>query len=170
MRTIKVGAITVSRKIEPAPVKHGHDGERPEFMPVRDLAGAGKRETQSIVNANVDRLEWLLAHKRIELYQHQAGRKLQHDAELATIGGFASIGGTGGGAGNVLSDAKCDAIARVNAARIAMGNSGWRILELVVLEGSPLNRAEARMRLRSGSGITALTVALDSLARHYGLA
>ena len=151
----------------------GYDGNPPEFREARDLAGKGKRKSElGPQNIRVDRIEWLLAHKRIDVAQHSAGRKLQHDFELAQIGSYAILSDAKGGSGtNRLPDLKCDAIARVNAARTHVGSGvGWRILELVVIENVSLEKAAARMRIHSRGALPALQGALDTLAAHYRLA
>ena len=152
----------------------GYDGNPPEFREARDLAGKGKRKSElGPQNIRVDRIEWLLAHKRIDLAQHSAGRKLQHDSELAQIGSYAILTDVKGGAGiNRLPDLKCDAIARVNAARAHVGSRGvgWHILELVVIENISLEKAAAMMRIHSRGALPALQGALDALAAHYKLA
>src|SRR5258707_12968505 len=101
----------------------GYDGNPPEFREARDLAGKGKRKSEfGPQNIRVDRIEWLLAHKRIDLAQHAAGRKLQHDSELAQIGSYATLTVVKEGSGtNRLPYLKCDAIARVNATRRNVG-------------------------------------------------
>ncbi len=150
----------------------GFDGNAPEFIPIRDITGKGKRgQIDGIVNVRVDRLEWLLSRQMIDTVQHSAGRRLQGDTERATLVSYASLEGRSGGSGtNRLSDVKCDAIARRNAAQGHVGASGWRILDLVVLENANLAQAEARMGLPAGGARGALTVALDSLARFYRMA
>lgn len=156
----------------------GHDGNPPEFREARDLEGKGKRRSElGPQNICVDRLEWLLAHKRIDLAQHAAGRRLQRDCELAAIGGYAAIDGggfgrsPGSGSGvNRLADVKCDAIARVNAARAHVGAKGWRILELVAVENVSMGEAAKRMDQSPDRIQLALAVALDALASHYRLA
>ena len=152
----------------------GYDGNPPEFREARDLAGKGKRKSElGPQNIRVDRIEWLLAHKRIDVAQHSAGRKLQHDSELAQIGSYAMLTDVKGGSGtNRLPDLKCDAIARVNAARAHVGSKGvgWRILELVVIENRSLEKAAAQMRIHSRGALPALQGALDALAAHYRLA
>lgn len=155
-----------------APAKIGYDGEPPQFREARDLHGKGKRETVlGPQNIAVDRLEWMLAHKRIEQYQHQAGRQLQADVQLAEIATYATSGArTGGSGSSTLSDAKCDAISRVNGVRVSLRGLAWRILELVVIDGLSVEKAETRLRLRYRAGHGALLVALDSLAAHYNLA
>ena len=152
----------------------GYDGNPPEFREARDLAGKGRRKSEfGPQNIRVDRIEWLLAHKRIDLAQHSAGRKLQHDSELAQIGSYAILTDVKGGSGtNRLPDLKCDAIARVNAARAHVGSKGigWRILELVVIENLSLEKAAAMMRIHPRGALPALLGALDALAAHYKLA
>lgn len=158
--------------------KPGFDGNPPEFRPARGSqvfdpkTGKVTREAvDSPQNINVDRLEWMLAHNRILPHQHAAGRRLQGDWELAQIVSYGSLSGLPGGSGTVrLADAKCDAISRVNEARRQVGSSGWRILELVVIEGVSVGKAEGRMRLATGNGTGMLICALDALASHYGLA
>ncbi len=76
----------------------GYDGNPPEFREARDLAGKGKRKSElGPQNIRVDRIEWLLSHKRIDVAQHSAGRKLQHDSELAQIGSYAMLTDVKGG-------------------------------------------------------------------------
>jgi Domain of unknown function (DUF6456) len=152
----------------------GYDGNPREFREARDLSGKGKRKSElGPQNIRVDRIGWLLAHKRIDVAQHSAGRKLQHDSELAQIGSYAMLTDVKGGSGtNRLPDLKCDAIARVNAARAHVGSKGvgWRILELVVIENRSLEKAAAQMRIHSRGALPALQGALDALAAHYRLA
>lgn len=156
----------------PAHARHGCDGEPQVFADIRDIDGAGKRSIKGLLNLNCDRIGYLLAHHRISQAQHDAGRKLQADAELAQIGGYATATGepVGGNGFRGLSDSKLDAQARHASARAALGASGRHIVELVVISGHSLSKAEAIMRLPVGGGIGALSVALDVLASHYGLA
>ncbi len=155
----------------------GYDGQPPEFRQkrgseVRDSkTGEIIREGEmSPHNINVDRLAWLLAHKRITQTQHDAGERLQHDAELAETIPFTKLeGGRGGGGMNLLPDIKCDAIDRVNRARAAVGHTGWRIIEMVALRNISLEKAGAILRVKPSSMTTGLMVALDALASHYGM-
>lgn len=165
----------VSRSpIESPGSRPGYDGNPPEFREARDVEGKGKRAAElGPQNIRVDRLEWLLAHRRIDVAQHAAGRRLQHDSEIAEIRGYAVMEiGRGGGASGVnrLADVKCDAIARFNAARMHVGAKGWRILELVVLENVSLGETARRMRESADRMQLGLSVALDTLAGHYRLA
>src|SRR5262245_30406419 len=124
--------------------KIGYDGQAPEFREkrgseVRDpRTGAIIREGEmGTQNIRVDRLEWLLAHKRILPHQHEAGRQLQQDWELAELRAYSTLEGgkTSGGTGNLLADVKCDAIKRRELARKAVGYTGWRLIELIAIEG-----------------------------------
>lgn len=145
----------------------GHDGNPPEFR----ARGAAAQ------NIHVDRLEWLLTHRHIDLAQHGAGRRLQRDRELAAIGGYAMApvlaappGRAGFGAHSFPTDIKCDAIRRMNAARAHVGGTGFRILELVVLENVAIREAARRLGEPVAKLPLALRVALDSLAGFYRLA
>lgn len=159
-------------------IRHGFDGEGPIFeikrgSEVRDrLTGAIVREGEmSKQNLNVDRLEWLLAHKRIDVAQHAAGRRLQLDCEMAQIGGYTTLEGGKGGCGtNRLSDVKLDAMSRHGAAHAAAGNIGSLILRLVVEENKSLEKAGALMRVSGKAVALGLQMALDAVARFYELA
>lgn len=158
--------------------KIGYDGQPPEF---REKRGSEVRDPRTgtiirqgemgIENVNIDRLAWLLAHKRIEPHQCDAGRRLQQDWELSELRAFSTFEGgkTTGGAGNLLPDVKCDAIKRREQARKSVGNSGWRIIEMVVIENKSLEKCAAILRVKPSSMSTGLMVALDALAAHYGL-
>jgi hypothetical protein len=157
------------------PARPGHDGNPPEFRQARDIEGRGRRQpVNGAQNINIDRLEWLLAHRHIDVAQHGAGRKLQRDWELSLIGGYAmspvsanSFVGAGSGA---PADVKCDAIRRMNRARAHVGGTGFRILELVVLENEAIAEAARRLGEPVAKLPLALRVALDSLASFYRLA
>lgn len=145
----------------------GYDGEPPEF----------RQRGTAVQNIQVDRLEWLLGHGHIDVAQHGAGRRLQRDRELAAIGGYAlplvfagPDRGEGFGARSFPSDAKCDAIRRINAARAHVGGLGFRILELVVLENVAIHEAARWLGEPVSKLPLALKVALDSLAGFYRLA
>lgn len=162
-------------------IKHGFDGNPPEFgikrgTEVKDTHGRITREAEeSIINNNVDRVEWMFAHGRISQAQYHAARQLQGDAELAALSNYASIDGGRSSSGvNRLPDVKCDAISRKNAARAAVfaqhGCAGWRIIELIILENTPTESAYRRMNLPSrGAGPWLLNGSLDALAKHYGM-
>ncbi len=149
----------------------GYDGNVPELVSPRDLGGEGKRDLPELENANTDRIRWLYRHGKISDVQYYAAERLQLDAQLATIGGYASGGNGGGNGPRGLADAKCDAMGRVNAARLSMVATAWRLVELVVLENNGLHVAGTRLWGHSGRGepLGALRFGLDSLAAHYGM-
>lgn len=162
-----MSATTATRNPTQTRRSAGHDGEPPEF----------RQRGAAVQNIRVDRLEWLLAHGHIDVAQHGAGRRLQHDRELAAIGGYAlplvfagPDRGAAFGARAFPSDIKCDAIRRINAARAHVGGLGFRILELVVLENVAIHEAARRLGEPVGKLPLALKVALDSLAGFYRLA
>jgi hypothetical protein len=153
-------------------LKPGHDGLPPVHRPARDIAGIGKRNApDGPQNINVDRLEWLLAHKLIEPHHHAAGRILQRHAEQAEISAGVSLVGGGGGGGNAstLSDAKCDALTEINRARAAISPLNWRVIELVVIDGASMERAAGKMGYNARGALPVLRGALDQLGRHYRL-
>jgi hypothetical protein len=132
-------------------------------------------ETRRVRNIHVDRLEWLFERGMIHRAHHGAGRKLQRDRELASLGGYCSrdpaLGvRTLGGRRALPSDVQCDAIRRINAARVHVGPLGFRIIEFIVLDGITLKEAARRLQEPVMKMPLALRVALDSLASFYGLA
>lgn len=159
-------------KQDQAVTKIGYDGNQPIFRPARDIVGQGKRETiDGPQNINIDRLEWMLDRQYIEPHHHAAGRKLQYYWEIVNRSGGMSLlgGGRGGSSMTSLSDAKCDAHAAMNTARAAISPMNWRIIELVVLDNMSSTAAMAKMRFNADSATSAVKLALDSLAQHYGL-
>lgn len=157
------------------PARPGHDGNPPEFRRARDIDGRGRRQpVQGAQNINTDRLEWLLAHRHIDVAQHGAGRRLQRDWELSQIGGYAMSPALAGVSVAARSgspaDIRCDAIRRMNEARAHVGATGFRILELVVLENAAIADAARRLGEPVAKLPLALRVALDSLASCYRLA
>ena len=156
----------------------GYDGNAPVFALARGSeivdSRTGKVTRQgedSPQNINIDRLEWLLAHRGIEKHQHEAGRRLQGDWEQSQLMGYAVMGGAGGGGSiNRPSDAKCDALARYGAAISALVGPRHRaMIEMVVLQNVSLSRAAASIRLNRHASQAVFQDALDVLAAHYGL-
>jgi len=153
----------------------GHGGNPPEFRPARDLDGQNRRRAvQGAQNINTDRLEWLLAHRHIDVAQHGAGRRLQRDWEMSLIGGYAmspaNVSISAGTRSDSPADLRCDAIRRMNQARAHVGATGFRILELVVLENVAIADAARRLGEPVAKLPLALRVALDCLASFYRLA
>lgn len=155
-----------------AETKIGYDGQIPEMHAARDLYGRGKRRLVRH-NVNASRIEWLFSHDVIQKHQLDAGRKLQYDALMSEMNGYArlsAVPGTGGS--RRLSDAKLDAAARVRAVCEALGGSnseGWRILQLVVIEEVIAREVGRRYGLSTAAVCGALRVALNVAARHYGM-
>jgi hypothetical protein len=152
--------------------RHGYDGEPPELREPRNRTAWKHADEIPRQNCRVDRLEWLLAHKRILQDQFDAGRRLQSDWEIAQLRAFASLdlsncGVTGAGQ-NRVSDTKLDAMERYGAAIKMLGSSGGTIVRLVVLENISLEKAASLMRIHSRGALPALQVALDTLSAHYG--
>lgn len=164
--------VTLSRPKQESPVVLiGFDGKPPMFREARDVTNNGTRvKVLGPQNINVDRLEWLLAHKLIEPHHHQAGRKLQGSCETVELSCGVSLDGGGGRSpSTTLSDAKCDALDAVNRVRAALSPLCWRMIELVVLDGVSAEKAASQMRINSRAAIPALTFCLDALGRHYGM-
>ena len=157
--------------------KHGHDGNVPEFMPTRDLesvdrwTGQRRREVvEGPTNINVDRIEWLFAHKVIEQQHHQAARRLQRDWEVGLIMPYAQMGTVGGGSGRAdftPAQIKIDSLDRFHDAMKAMGSKGSKIVDLVALQAMSVQKAAASMRVHQQRAQGMLLVALDVLDNHY---
>lgn len=155
----------------------GFDGNAPVFREARGSEitdpKTGKIVRQAIdgpQNVNIDRLEWLLAHRGIEKHQHEAGRRLQADWEQSQLMGYAVMGGTHGGAGERPSDAKLDAMGRyARAIAMLIAPRHRRVIDLVVLENISVARTAIMLRVIPGACAAILQDALDVLAAHYGL-
>lgn len=151
----------------------GHDGNPPVERKPRDLGGRGKREVEGGLNINTDRLEWLHHHGKIEQYQLEAGRRLAKDWEDMQIGGYAMSDGAAGKrdwlAGFSPSDLKCEAGRRYSNAKKALGRKIWLVLEMVVLNNWEPPRAAKAMGWDERGGIAGIDLALESLARVYGM-
>ena len=155
-------------------MKPGFDGQPPELREPRNRRAWAKEHEIPRQNINTDRLEWLLAHRRIAEYQLLAGRRLQQDWELSQLAPYAALDPgrrEPAGAGSMrLPDVKLDAMRRYGDAMKSVGRSGGTLIRLVVLENISLEKAAALMRMPARGALPALQVALDSLASHYGFA
>ncbi len=158
-------------KQESPQVLIGFDGHPPMFRAARDLENKGQRiKVDGPQNINVDRLEWYLAHRLIEKYQHEAGRRLQLARETEELSGGSNYQGAGGGSpSSTLPDVKCDAMHNVNKVKKALPPRMFRMLELVVIEGKTAEKAAALMQWNTRAAIPCLTLCLDALAMHYGM-
>jgi hypothetical protein len=161
----------------PIAPRAGYDGNPPVIEKVRDLEGEGKRTI--LREHRYDTIGWLLRHKRIEPYQESAARRLQDDAERASLANYVASGQGFkiGGPIVLLSDGKlaamarhADAIAALRAAFDRLGSAGERLITLVVIDGNTLGKAAAIMKEPERGILLGLRVALDALARHYRLA
>lgn len=156
--------------------KPGHDGQPPVFRPMRGSevldAKTGKviREAaDGVLNVNCDRLEWLFQHGKITKCQHEAGQRLQGDWEQSKIIAYSSAErGFGCTGGNRLPDVKLDAMTRFGNARRHVGQSSWRVIELVLLNNVSLGKVEGLLHLPRQSAMGYLAGGLDALASHYG--
>jgi hypothetical protein len=154
----------------------GHDGNPPVIDELRDYAGKGKRE--SVRMNRYDTVGWLRQRGLVEKHHEEAARRLQIDAEDATIGRF-TASGTGGKASSAfrLSDAKLDAMERHADARAALrkafdklGTEAEYLITIVVIDGHTLTNAAAIMKTNRNGVLLALRHGLGTLARHYRLA
>jgi hypothetical protein len=151
----------------------GHDGFPPELIEARDPYGKGKRSAPVAQNVNASRIEWLAAHDVIQPHQLEAGRRLQQDWNMGQIAGYATLSALPGSGGSQRpADARLDALSRVGAACKALGGPScedWRVVYFVVIEEVTLGEVERRHKAPRGSASGALRVALNVLARFYGL-
>lgn len=154
--------------------KHGHDGNVPVFEASKDFVyvGGEREPVKGPQNINVDRIEWLFAHKRIQDYHKEAARRFQEDWELGLIYPVASmvLTGAGGRSCHQPADTKIDAMIRFSKAKAALGPKAGRLMERVVLERMSIEKAGATMGLNEKAAPGAFQIAIDVLAAHYGLA
>jgi hypothetical protein len=157
-------------------VKIGYDGQlAPVIEQVRDIEGEGKRVI--VREHRYDTVGWLEKHGHLHAYQLAAARKLQAHAECAEIIPQPSSSAAGGSPKlGVLSDGQLTAMSKHADARKAvrlafdgLGSAGERLVQLVVIENKTLSKAAAAMREPERGILFALRIALDALARHYGL-
>jgi len=150
----------------------GHDGEKPEYIPPRDFAGAGKRKLDGQLNVNVDRATWLFQHKHIDERQYEAAQRLQYDWERSQISPTASnvlVGNGSSGGPQLPQDVKVQAMRRHGAAKAALGMC-WRIVELVLHESVSVEKAVGMLRMRNRHfAMGVLWSGLNMLADHYGI-
>lgn len=135
--------------------------------PTAPVAGA------PLAYRRIDRLQWLFDHKTIQQHQLDAGRRFQDDWQMSKIEPAARmVSGTGGGSSpGTLSDAKLDAIDRVNKAVSILPSEPRKLLELFLCpEDHPmsLERCAAVVRMHPKAASMALQISLSLLARHYG--
>lgn len=137
----------------------------------RPGSGAGRRVT---VNLAESPLSWLAARGRISARQLEAGERLRVDYERAGIAAPVTMRWTprvdGGGERIDPAVARLGARRRFDAAIAAVGPGLGDVLWRVVCAGEALPAAEKALGWPSRSGRLVLTLALDRLGSHYGLA
>ncbi len=157
----------------------GHDGERPEFMPARDitakdrLTGRTVRETpDGPQNVNVDRIENLFARKKISQRQHAAANRLQSDwqrSQISPCGSTLAMPIAGSGRHEFTpAHAKIEAGDRFAAAKRELGHR-FAIVDLVALQNYSIEKASAWLHIHKERGSERLETALGLLADHYRL-
>lgn len=155
------------------PARHGYDGEPPEFAESKDFVYVdGEREpVKGPQNINIDRIEWLYAHGRIQDYHKEAARRFQEDWELGQIYPMASLvlTGAGGRSCHQPADTKIEAMQRFAKAKLALGPKGGLLMERVVLNRMSLEKAGATLGLNEKAAPGAFQIVIDVLAAHYGL-
>lgn len=155
----------------------GHDGNPPEFRPARGSEvvdpRSGKVTRESIdgpQNIASDIVEWLLAHHKIESYQHAAAKKLRSIAYSAGRLKYATIGEVHGSRADNFSEARMVAIQELKLIKSYLGPPAWRICEAIVIEDALPVDAARQMGIARDGGIAALMMALGSLAAYFGFA
>ncbi len=130
------------------------------------------------VNLGESPLGWLAARGLVSAVQLAAGERLRADYERAGLGARVTMrwdaapvaGGRGGTRAADASLARLDARARFHAALDAVGPGLADICWRVVCGGEAMAAAEKGLGWPARSGRLVLTLALDRLAVHYGLA
>jgi len=134
-------------------------------------SGAGGRHVT--VNVAESPLGWLRARRMIDARLFEAGERLRADYESAALGACVTMRWEGrvdgGGAGLDRSSAQIGAKRRFDAAIDAVGPGLNDILWRVVCACEGLPVAEKALGWPVRAGRLVLTLALERLARHYGL-
>jgi len=150
--------------------KEGHNGNPPELHHPRDLDGRGLRELEPQV-WRFDVLDRLLKQQTIEPHHFQAGRKLQHDWEMASKIPCCIASQMGGQArGSVTpADAKLAAAMRYGRAMASLSPAAVELIAAVVIRNEPIIFAARDRKVDHRAFTGAFVVAIDQLAQHYGL-
>lgn len=156
----------------------GYDGNPPIFVEARGsrvidpATGQVLREAvDGPTNVAVDKLAHLRHCRLIDEVHQTAGRMFQadwEDAERISYGNYSDV--RGGGGVTDIAQHKADAMKRRSAAKAHLGPFSFRILEMVCLEGNSVEKAASRLGKHPKFGMGLFVGALDTLARHYGLA
>jgi hypothetical protein len=137
----------------------------------RQAAGRGRRVS---VNVAESPLAWLAARGLVTRRQLEAGERLRADYERAALAPSVTMRWTprvdGGGAAADPAAARLSARRRFDAATGAAGPGLSDVLWRVVCAGEGIPAVEKALGWPNRSGRLVLTLALDRLATHYGLA
>lgn len=179
----RIARIMAAEMRDPAKgAEPGYDGEPPKHLPARDIEGVDKwtgkrvRETpKSDMNVNTSRLAWLLARDHITKRQAKAGSNLFDDWYFSQRIQYSQMGvlaGISGRTDYTPAQAKLEAAQRFHAAASALkaaSQRAWQMVDLVVLQELSVERASARLHIKSTRGFGNLEAGLDILASHYRL-
>lgn len=138
---------------------------------------AGKRRRSVTVNLAESPLSWLRTRGHVDARQYEAGERLRMDYETASLGPRVTMrwgeSPRGGRRGPPMAIdptlAQIAAKRRFDAAVAAAGPGLADILWRVVCAGEGLGPAEKSLGWPARAGKLVLGLALDRVARHYGL-
>lgn len=152
-------------------------GRRGVIEGERLVAEADGRLVARRANLGESPIAWLARRGQLTIEEAAAGERLREDFHIAgTLGRLTMSWDAGprskGGRGSVAEPAERARAAKDRIARaLAAAGPGLKeMLEHVCLAGTALEAAERSLGLPRRSGKTVLKLALQRLARHYGLA
>jgi len=151
----------------------GYDGDAPEIVLLRDVAGQGKRASYAVVKPGV----WGKRLRRgiIKPHHLEAVAKLESDWHASMLITMSSSAGGGGGTShNRPSDAKLDAMTRVTRAKEALerqdnGPLMWGAVKHTVIDGYDYRLTRQKLRCNRARVAKLVRLGLDALSRHYGM-
>lgn len=155
------------------PRKPGCDGNPPILVDVQGITAAERKAKVTLKRNMAENPVDRMFHKGlISPIEREAGMRLLKDWELSqtsTMRGMdyaaERVCCSGGQAG--LSDARCDAMTRLNKALHVVGPISSMVLTAVVIDGEDFQSLAARRRWnRNGIGLV-VAAALGALAVHY---
>lgn len=146
-----------------------------------DMTGrtASRARRSVTVNLGESPLAWLAARGLVTRRQFEAGERMRADYERAGLGARVTMRWDAGprvqqgrvpGAGADPTLAQIDAKRRFDAAVAGAGRDLADVLWRVACAGEGLEAAERELGWPRRAGKVVLTIALDRLADHYGLA
>ena len=146
---------------------------------ILETGRTAKSRRSVTVNLAESPLGWLRSRGLVDARQFEAGERLRGDYEMAALAPRVTMqwsarvdGGTGGGTGGALDPtlAQIAAKQRFDAALANVGRGLRDVLWRVVCAGEGLPVAEKALCWPQRAGRIVLTLALDRLGDHYGLA